>query len=136
MHWELRTCSAGVMFAIQNITEHGKWKDKLKILKEEDIRGINEQLLTAKEDEAAKHVHKMGLIYNTSMEAGPSLMEAVVLAGEGRQTSLLDLDQLFSLIIFETLKIKWCKARTQKLCFEEEVELLLKEMCRVIGYGG
>ncbi|KAF9003815.1 hypothetical protein BDZ89DRAFT_919267, partial [Hymenopellis radicata] len=78
----LRTRSAGVMFAIQNVTgqnpttraqgihmkvqvsikiaalqyrwarnalfrlrRHGDWEDELKILKEEDIRGMNERLL-------------------------------------------------------------------------------------------
>ncbi|KAF8887999.1 hypothetical protein CPB85DRAFT_1180587, partial [Mucidula mucida] len=32
------------------------------------------------------------------------------------------------------LKIEWCKARARKMCWEEEVALLLEEMCRVIAY--
>ncbi|KAF8993591.1 hypothetical protein BDZ89DRAFT_972725 [Hymenopellis radicata] len=148
----LRTRSAGVMFAIQNVTGqnpttraqgihmkvqiaiklaalqyrwarnalfrlqgHGDWEQELQILKEDDIR------------------------------VGPPTMEAVVSRGEGRrrpswiwssysdQVDLLESER--GPVVFEALKIEWCKARARKLRFEEEVDLLLEEMRRVIAYG-
>ncbi|KAF8907161.1 hypothetical protein CPB85DRAFT_1223639 [Mucidula mucida] len=116
--------------ALFRLRKHGDWERELRVLNDVDVRGMNERLLTAEEIAERRILAEQGFI--DELIAGPSSEGAVVSQGEGRrQLSWIWYSYADPI---DTLKIEWCKARARKMRWEEEVELLLEEMRRVIVY--
>ncbi|KAF9023533.1 hypothetical protein BDZ89DRAFT_1041591 [Hymenopellis radicata] len=72
-------------------------------------------MLSRREEDEAADIRQRGLIYLGNI--GPATADAIVSQGEGRP-----------------LKIKWCEARARMLRWREQVELLIKEMRRVVAF--
>lgn len=69
--------------ALFRLCEHGSWKRELRVLNDNDVRGMNERMLTAEEIAERRVVAEQGFI--DELIAGPSSESAVVSQGEGRR---------------------------------------------------
>ncbi|KAF8908397.1 hypothetical protein CPB85DRAFT_1253923, partial [Mucidula mucida] len=122
---------------------HGDWERQLKILEDKHVSGINERMLSAREEAEAANIREQGLIYVGA--TGPSSRDALTSQGEGRRkiswiwySFPADVDarsQTSDAAFNKTLKIEWCKSRARMLRWREEVELLLEEMRCVVAFA-
>lgn len=62
---------------------HGDWERQLKILEDKHVSGINERMLSAREEAEAADIRERGLIYVGA--TGPSSRDALTSQGEGRR---------------------------------------------------
>ncbi|KAF9018828.1 hypothetical protein BDZ89DRAFT_959732 [Hymenopellis radicata] len=128
--------------ALFQLKGHGEWERELKILNDTDIRGLTERMLSAQEQDERNRLRDLGIIDESVLD--PASSDAVVAPGEGRRrvswiwytpTEIIPGDDDASAYSRNTaLKIEWCKARARKLRWQEEVELLLEEMRRVVEF--
>ncbi|KAF9023539.1 hypothetical protein BDZ89DRAFT_955587, partial [Hymenopellis radicata] len=120
---------------------HGQWETELRILEDTDIRGLTERMLSAQEENDRNRLRDLGIIDETVLD--PASSDAVIAPGEGRRqlswiwhalTEIGADDDVSTSSVHEALRIEWCKARARKLRWQEEVELLLEEMRRIIEF--
>ncbi|KAJ7737472.1 hypothetical protein B0H14DRAFT_3898421 [Mycena olivaceomarginata] len=123
--------------ALVALRGHGDWEERLCMLDDDDIRGLNERALTAEEKAQNKQWADIG---GAIIEGGIARAAGVasgegshtlswiwyqVGAGEGENDERLE----------EALRVEWCKALARSSRYTEEVMLLQEEMCRTIAYG-
>ncbi|THU94599.1 hypothetical protein K435DRAFT_668134, partial [Dendrothele bispora CBS 962.96] len=123
---------------------HGTWEEKLKLLKDEDVRGLNERALT-KEEQAERELRIKRLGAHASDLDGDDeylVAQGVVARVRGEKNRKLSW-------IWYTLKegeiseddpqfpirVEWCKARARMLRWKEEVLLLTEELRRMSHYA-
>ncbi|KAF8125542.1 hypothetical protein K438DRAFT_1535231, partial [Mycena galopus ATCC 62051] len=117
---------------------HGVWEERLKVLRDEDVRGLNERALA--EEEVARENQVDELTRALAKPAGRVVAEGIV-AGEGSHSLSWiwytmgargeDTDPK----LHEALRVEWCRAYSRSRRLEEEVRLLREEMRRTIAYG-
>ncbi|KAJ7776709.1 hypothetical protein B0H14DRAFT_3095872 [Mycena olivaceomarginata] len=123
--------------ALVALRGHGDWEERLRMLDDDDIRGLNERALTAEEKAQNKQWADIG---GAIIEGGIARAAGVasgegshtlswiwyqVGAGEGENDERLE----------EALRVEWCKALARSSRYTEEVMLLQEEMRRTIAYG-
>jgi hypothetical protein len=133
---------------------HGVWEEKLKVLKDEDVRVLNERAVMAEDDVREEQLDELARAIATP--AGISAA-AIVAAGEGSHTlswiwytvgatSENDNPKLHEgtwiicreLVFTDSvvaLRVEWCKAHSRAKHFEEEVRHLREEMHRTMHFG-
>ncbi|KAK0421579.1 hypothetical protein EV421DRAFT_1747354, partial [Armillaria borealis] len=129
--------SRNVLFRLRG---HGPWEDELRLLRDEDIRGLNERLQTEDELHEQQRLRDLGV-----MDAiGESLTNwNPVQRGDSRRvlswiwynSGTKDNTPATMEEKFTALRIEWCKARARMLRWEEEIQLLDEEMRRVISFA-
>ncbi|KAJ7888386.1 hypothetical protein B0H14DRAFT_3081962 [Mycena olivaceomarginata] len=123
--------------ALVALRGHGDWEERLRMLDDDDIRGLNERALTAEEKAQNKQWADIG---GAIIEGGIARAAGVasgegshtlswiwyqVGAGEGENDERLE----------EALRVEWCKALARSSRYTEEVMLLQEEMRCTIAYG-
>jgi len=86
-----------------------KWKDNLKELRREDIRGPSRE-----PNETSESRHQMSWIWQVTSPHG--------------NTGINDLD------LHAVMRVEWCKATARVERFKEEVELVVEEMRRTLEF--
>jgi hypothetical protein len=143
--------------ALVALRGHGDWEERLRMLNDDDIRGLNERALTAEEKAQNKQWADIG---GAIIEGGITCAAGVasgegshtlswiwyqVGAGEGENDKCLEEGtSIFPFIYLQTellicasiaLRVEWCKALARSSRYTEEVMLLREEMRRTIAYG-
>ncbi|KAF8989804.1 hypothetical protein BDZ89DRAFT_899507, partial [Hymenopellis radicata] len=118
--------------ALLRLRGHGDWEHELRVLEERDVRGMNERMLTAEEEAERERLRRVGMM--DEMIAGPETENAVDAQGENQRQLSWIWYSYPDAIDTDAIKIEWCKARARKLRWEEEVDILLEEMRRVIVF--
>ncbi|KAJ7876466.1 hypothetical protein B0H14DRAFT_2568181 [Mycena olivaceomarginata] len=117
---------------------HGVWEEALRVLKDEDVRALNERAITAEEAATGEQLDNLARALGTP--AGITVAEGLA-AGEGSHTlswiwytvgATMDEDDPK---LHEALRVEWCRAYARSHRFEEEIRLLREEMRRTIAYG-
>ncbi|KAJ6454053.1 hypothetical protein C8R47DRAFT_997428 [Mycena vitilis] len=117
---------------------HGDWEDELRVLRDADVRALNERALEAEEAARADQLDDLARVICTP--AGIVVAEGIA-AGEGSHTlswiwyttgAAVDDDDPK---LHEALRVEWCKAYARSLRFTEEIRLLRAEMHRTIDFG-
>ncbi|KAJ7068939.1 hypothetical protein B0H15DRAFT_807369 [Mycena belliarum] len=123
---------------------HGVWEQKLKVLREEDVRALNERALAVEDEAREEHVDE--LTRALQRPAGVAVAEGLA-AGEGSHTlswiwytvgagSDSDDPKLHEAKVTGiALRVEWCKAQARVNRFEEDIRHLREEMRRTIAYG-
>ncbi|KAJ6593080.1 hypothetical protein B0H19DRAFT_1245897 [Mycena capillaripes] len=125
--------------ALLTLRDHGDWEKDLHVLRDEDVRTLNERALT--EEEKAQNAHWA--------EPGGAIIEggiarALGLAGgEGAHT----LSWIWYTIgvqrdgdeddprFYDALRVEWCKAYARAKHYSEDVQHLQEEMRRRLAFG-
>ncbi|KAJ7160849.1 hypothetical protein C8R46DRAFT_904941, partial [Mycena filopes] len=117
---------------------HGVWEERLKVLKDEDVRALNERAVAAEEEARGERLDD--LAEALARPAGLVVAQGLA-AGEGSHT----LSWIWYNIgvtadeddpkLHEALRVEWCKAYARSRRFDEEVRLLREEMRRTVAYG-
>ncbi|KAJ7038483.1 hypothetical protein C8F04DRAFT_1256091 [Mycena alexandri] len=118
---------------------HGVWEEKLKVLKDDDVRALNERALEAEEEAREDRLEE--LAEALARPAGVAVAEGIA-AGEGAHT----LSWIWYVVgvreegddddkLHEALRVEWCKAYARSRRFDEEVRLLREEMRRTVAFG-
>ncbi|KAJ7025052.1 hypothetical protein C8F04DRAFT_968268 [Mycena alexandri] len=118
---------------------HGVWEDRLKVLKDEDVRALNERALVAEEEARGERLDDLAAAL--ARPAGIAVAEGIA-AGEGTTT----LSWIWHVVgvrkeddddpkLHEALRVEWCKAFARSRRFEEEVRLLREEMRRTVAFA-
>ncbi|KAJ7303696.1 hypothetical protein DFH08DRAFT_721911, partial [Mycena albidolilacea] len=117
---------------------HGVWEEALRVLKDEDVRALNERAITAEEAATGEQLDNLARALGTP--AGITVAEGLAV-GEGSHTlswiwytvgATMDEDDPK---LHEALCVEWCRAYARSRRFEEEIRLLREEMQRTIAYG-
>ncbi|KAJ7474959.1 hypothetical protein FB451DRAFT_1397828 [Mycena latifolia] len=121
--------------ALSRLRRHGPWERELQILKDEDVRALNERALTA--EEVAQHdaVHDL-----RDVDEGGIAAYGVVALGESRRMLswiwyVANSGEPTEQELVEALRVEWCKAYARMRRWHEDVVLVEEEMCRTIKYG-
>ncbi|KAJ7036101.1 hypothetical protein C8F04DRAFT_954156, partial [Mycena alexandri] len=118
---------------------HGVWEEKLRVLKDEDVRALNERALEAEEEARVDWLD--ALAEALARPAGVTVAEGIAV-GEGSHT----LSWIWYVVgvtseddddpkLHEALRVEWCKAFARSRRFDEEVRLLREEMRRTVAFG-
>ncbi|KII83256.1 hypothetical protein PLICRDRAFT_119572 [Plicaturopsis crispa FD-325 SS-3] len=125
----------------------GPWEKELQVLKDEDVRGLNERALTQQEIDDRDRIRRLG---GLDEEDGADLeaenlrgvvMETPAQAGESRRTvswlwmSGASCEDETDPRMHEALRVEWAKTRARSHRWTEEVHIVLEKMRRVIAYG-
>ncbi|KAF7349498.1 CxC2 domain-containing protein [Mycena sanguinolenta] len=116
---------------------HGAWEGRLRVLADDDVRGLNERALTDEEKAQNEHWAEIG---GAIIEGGVA-RAAGVAAGEGNHTlswiwySVGVVEGENDIRLEDALRVEWCKALARSRRYTEEVRLLREEMRRTIAYG-
>ncbi|KAJ7042742.1 hypothetical protein C8F04DRAFT_1251560 [Mycena alexandri] len=113
---------------------HGVWEEKLKVLRDEDVRALEAE-------EEARGDQLDVLADALARPAGVAVAEGIA-AGEGSHT----LSWIWYVVgvtkeadddpkLHEALRVEWCKAYARARRFDEEVRLLCEEMRRTVAFG-
>ncbi|KAJ7715053.1 hypothetical protein B0H16DRAFT_1340272, partial [Mycena metata] len=117
---------------------HGVWEEKLRVLKDEDVRALNERALEAEAEARVEQLDALGEAL--ARPAGVTVAQGIA-AGEGSHT----LSWIWYVVgvrkeddddpkLHEALRVEWCKAHARSR-FDEEVRLLREEMRRAVAFG-
>ncbi|KAJ7908415.1 hypothetical protein B0H13DRAFT_2331399 [Mycena leptocephala] len=123
--------------ALLRLLDHGPWERKLQVLKDKDMRALNERALTEEERSQRKAVHELA----DAIEEGGVASFGVVALGESRRMlswiwyATKTSDDPMEAELVEALCVEWCKAyaRTHRWC--EDTVLVEEEMGCTIEYG-
>ncbi|KAJ7242525.1 hypothetical protein C8J57DRAFT_1526216 [Mycena rebaudengoi] len=96
----------------------GGWEKCLPVLRDEDIRGLNERALTEEEAADAEKLRALGAV----IEGGGAKVDV---DGNADEQELI-----------EALRVEWCKAYVRTRRWDEDVVLVEEEMRRTIETGG
>ncbi|KAJ7787842.1 hypothetical protein B0H14DRAFT_3505052 [Mycena olivaceomarginata] len=126
--------------ALLALRGHGQWEERLHVLADDDVRGLNERTLTAEEKAQNERWAEIG---GAIIEGGVA-RAAGVAAGEGSHSlswiwysvgTAAAPESPNDVRFEESLRVEWCKALARSSRYDEEVRLLRKEMRRTIAYG-
>ncbi|KAJ7030526.1 hypothetical protein C8F04DRAFT_1263825 [Mycena alexandri] len=132
--------------ALLGLRGPGKWEEKFKVLKQSDIRGMNERTLNEEEKEEERRARALAGLPRDGEEVDEfgDRVETTVLfnleTGEGaRQLSWLWYtgatgDTTEDGRLHDDIRIEWTKARARADRWREEVILLEEEMWRVLEF--
>ncbi|KAJ7136482.1 hypothetical protein C8R43DRAFT_893858 [Mycena crocata] len=121
--------------ALSRLDDHGDWERELHVLKDADVRALNERALTDEEQAQRETVHDL-----RDVEEGGIAAYRVVALGESRRTLswiwyVASKDEPTKLDLVEALRVEWCKAYARMRRWHEDVVLVEEEMHRTIEYG-
>ncbi|KAJ7152679.1 hypothetical protein C8R43DRAFT_886109 [Mycena crocata] len=121
--------------ALSRLEPHGDWERKLHVLKDEDVRALNERALTEEERAQREAVHDL-----RDVEEGGIAAYGVVAIGESRrQLSWIwyqaTEEDPTEVELVEALRVEWCKAYARMRRWHEDVVLVEEEMSRTLEYG-
>ncbi|KAJ7170448.1 hypothetical protein C8R43DRAFT_876075, partial [Mycena crocata] len=113
---------------------HGVWEKDFCILKDEDVRGVNERTANEEEEAEREKLRELGAIVEGGITAA-----GVVAAGEGKMKMLwiwynADLNSGDTDLV-DALRVEWCKAYSRTKRWHEDIVLVDEEMCRTIEFG-
>ncbi|KAJ7780556.1 hypothetical protein DFH07DRAFT_949798 [Mycena maculata] len=124
--------------ALLALRGHGVWEERLRVLKDDDVRGLNERALTAEEQAGREHLDDLA---RTMTTGGRALAAERLVAGEGSHT----MSWIWYTVglrvgdddpkLHEALRAEWCKAYARSRRLGEEVRHLWEEMRRTIAFG-
>ncbi|KAJ7066855.1 hypothetical protein B0H15DRAFT_958289 [Mycena belliarum] len=124
--------------ALLALRGHGAWEHRLKVLKEEDVRALNERALVVEDEARGEQLDDLAQALRRP--AGVTVAEGLA-AGEGSHT----LSWIWYTVgttsdeddpkLHEALRVEWCKAFSRDRRFEEDIRLLQEEMRRTIASG-
>ncbi|KAJ7458371.1 hypothetical protein B0H11DRAFT_1737827 [Mycena galericulata] len=115
---------------------HGQWEQRLQVLKEEDVRALNERALTQEEEGERQRLRELGEIPE---EGGIGALGDIV-SGETHKT----LSWIWYGIsekegadekLHEALRVEWCKAYSRSKRWREDLVIIEEEMRRSIQFG-
>ncbi|KAJ6483477.1 hypothetical protein C8R47DRAFT_1217563 [Mycena vitilis] len=123
--------------ALMEVWGHGDWEEALGVLKDDDVRALNERALTAEEKARNEHWAEIGgAIIEGGVDRG-----ATVAGGQGAHTlswiwysvggAAVDKDER----LLDALRVEWCNACARSRRYDEEVRMLREEMRRTIASG-
>ncbi|KZP14615.1 hypothetical protein FIBSPDRAFT_979972 [Athelia psychrophila] len=127
--------------ALRALRGPGPWEDFLQELKDDDVRVLNERLLT--DQEKAEHEHRVSI--NT--EQSDDVREGVVITGtlgEGKKTLSWistsvpageDTPEMIADIVCAALKVEWAKCKARAARAHEDLRHVEEDMRRVLAYG-
>ncbi|KAF7969254.1 hypothetical protein HWV62_27842 [Athelia sp. TMB] len=125
--------SRSALFALRG---SGHWESILKELKDDDVRGLNERLMT--EREKAERERRIA----TGKPTDQDTLEGVPVEGtlgDGKRTLswiwILYSGEDNSPEMIEALRIEWAKCRARAARWHEELMLLKEEMRRVLQFS-
>ncbi|KAJ7843814.1 hypothetical protein B0H13DRAFT_1909206 [Mycena leptocephala] len=117
------------------------WEDKLKVLNDDDVRALNERVLTTEEKAQNEHWAELG----SAIIEGGIARAAGLARGEGAHTlswiwytaahGADDEPNEDDPQLHEALRVEWCKAFSRTSRYNEEVQLLREEMKCTIAFG-
>ncbi|KAJ7611265.1 hypothetical protein FB45DRAFT_1119943 [Roridomyces roridus] len=120
---------------------HGAWEDRLRVLRDDDVRALNERTLTTEEKAQNAHWAELG---GAIIEGGVE-RAAVLAQGEGSHTlswiwyspgaSAFAASETDDGKFHDTLRMEWCKAYARTRHYSEEIRLLREEMRRTVAFG-
>ncbi|SJL13406.1 uncharacterized protein ARMOST_16849 [Armillaria ostoyae] len=122
--------------ALFRLRGHGPWEDELRLLRDEDIRGLNERLQTEDELHEQQRLRDLGVMdaigesstnWNPAQRGDSRRVLSWIWYDSGTKDN--------TLATMEALRIEWCKAHARMLQWEEEIQLLDEEMRRVISFA-
>ncbi|KAJ7866299.1 hypothetical protein B0H13DRAFT_1485114, partial [Mycena leptocephala] len=123
--------------ALLRLRDHGPWERELEVLKDEDVRALNERALTEEERAQREAVHDLADVG----EEGGVASFGVVALGETRRTlswiwyATKTGDDPTEAELVEALRVEWCKAYARSRRWREDTVLVEEEMGRTIAYG-
>ncbi|KAJ7182645.1 hypothetical protein C8R43DRAFT_869153 [Mycena crocata] len=119
---------------------HGGWEEGLKVLADDDVRALNERVLTLEEKAQNEHWAELG---GAIIEGGVA-RAAGVAAGEGRHyLSWIWFSAGLPSVgseendpkLIEALRVEWCKVFARTRRYAEDVRMLREEMGRTMESG-
>ncbi|KAG6819394.1 hypothetical protein H0H93_012241 [Arthromyces matolae] len=122
--------------ALMSLRGSGSWEDSLRVLKDHDIRGVNEHSVVEEEATA----HKRALTLANGEIATLSTLHLTT--GDGHRTaswiwfsvSSAELNNDPDASLHDGIRLEWLKARARAQRWKEEVKLVDEEMRRVLQY--
>ncbi|KAJ7121220.1 hypothetical protein C8R46DRAFT_1364704 [Mycena filopes] len=120
--------------ALLRLKGDGAWQTQFKLLKDEDVRALNDRAL--REEEQAQDAFLGALGTANGLAA-----TGAVAAGEGHRTlswiwySASTKGDVSDEKMHEALRVEWCKAYSRANRWREELVLVEEEMRRTIEYG-
>ncbi|KAJ7430387.1 hypothetical protein B0H11DRAFT_2263562 [Mycena galericulata] len=121
--------------ALLRLRGHGPWERELQVLKDDDVRALNERALTEEE-----RAHRDNVPDINDLEEGGVVMAGVVAQGESNRTLSWIWYQARSADpteqeLVEALRVEWCKAYARMRRWHEDTVLVEEEMRRTIEYS-
>ncbi|KAJ7859269.1 hypothetical protein B0H13DRAFT_2356157 [Mycena leptocephala] len=122
--------------ALLRLLDHGGWEKELEVLKDEDVRALNERALTEEERAQRETVHDLADV----AEEGGVASFGVVALGETRRTlswiwyATKTGDDPTEAELVEALRVEWCKVYARSQRWWEDTVLVDEEMGRTIEY--
>ncbi|KAG6822683.1 hypothetical protein H0H92_012945 [Tricholoma furcatifolium] len=122
--------------AMLSLRGHGAWEDTYKVLKTEDIRGVNEHMVLAEENEASRRAEAVADGSNSILQT----MSTIHLrTGDGHRMASwiwynVTADETQDSSLNDGIRLEWLKARARDRRWREELILLEEEMRRVLQY--
>ncbi|KAJ7431147.1 hypothetical protein B0H11DRAFT_2165768 [Mycena galericulata] len=117
---------------------HGAWEEGLWILNEDDVRALNERVLTAEEKAQNEHWAELG---GAIIEGGVDRAAALA-SREGSHTlswiwytAGVRANDEDDPRLHDALRLEWCKAYARMKRYSEDVRLLREEMRRTVAFG-
>ncbi|KAG6914287.1 hypothetical protein DXG01_001266 [Tephrocybe rancida] len=140
-----KICSArdqynAAWYALFQLRGEGSWQDMYRVLRKEDIRGVNERAVVVEEEQADAWARAAAAVYGDFTLTTVSTL--YLQTGEGHNTLSWiwynvtpdDMNQDSDGLLHDGIRLEWLKARACAERWREEVILLDEEMRRVLVY--
>ncbi|KAJ7029929.1 hypothetical protein C8F04DRAFT_1211870 [Mycena alexandri] len=115
--------------ALLGLRGPGEWEEKFKVLKQSDIRGMNERTLNEEEKEEERRARALAGLPRDGEETGEGKRQLSWLWYTGATGDTTEDGRLH-----DDIRIEWTKARARADRWREEVILLEEEMRRVLEF--
>ncbi|KAJ7601623.1 hypothetical protein DFH06DRAFT_1153729 [Mycena polygramma] len=126
--------------ALLALEGHGDWETVLRVLKDDDVRALNERALTAEEKAQNEHWAELG---GAIIEGGIARASGLA-TGEGAHTLSwiwytadpgAGGDDTDDPRFYDALRVEWIKAFSRTKRYTEDVRILREEMRRTMEFG-
>ncbi|KAG6823380.1 hypothetical protein H0H92_010437, partial [Tricholoma furcatifolium] len=122
--------------AMLSLRGHGAWEETYKLLKTEDLRGVNEHVVLAKENEASRRAEAVA---DGSSAILQTMSTIHLRTGDGHRMASwiwynITGDETQDSSLNDGIWLEWLKARARDRRWREELILLEEEMRRVLQY--
>ncbi|KAJ7430009.1 hypothetical protein B0H11DRAFT_1765883 [Mycena galericulata] len=122
--------------ALLKLKGHGEWEKRWQVLKDEDVRALNERSLTEEEEAERQRWRELGEIPE---EGGIGALGDIV-SGETHKTLSwiwygISAKEGADEKLHEALRVEWCKAYSRSKRWREDLVMVEEEMRRTIEFG-
>ncbi|KAJ7164850.1 hypothetical protein C8R43DRAFT_1122730 [Mycena crocata] len=124
--------------ALAVLWKTGTWMESLKVLRDEDVRALNERTLVKEAQAGLDHLDDLAEAVATP--AGVTVAEGLAAGETHHEVSWIwfttqGKEDESDPKLHEALRVEWCKAYARSRRFEEEIRQLSHEMPRTIEFG-